>query len=581
MNLSPLASNAIIAALALLLYAFVWWATASLPRTVKVLARLVLALLALSPFLLMALGARIALFAPWQELTQAPPPMVAYRPVSPPAGAPPAEAPPAASGPSGPVTTPPSARREAEPPREQARRAVELAEPPKPQPLPRAAPPVAGAPPPAPMAAAPPPPPVAAAPPPAAVPPAPSAPTAPLGASAPAPSAGADGQPPAAANGAPAPSPRPAPGSAVPKAEAKKELGPFASDNEAWDIVPVFYGTDRQRAATPTPKPNRLEYGSDRGKRLELGQALVTIPKSHEVPQVERPWVYRLPFTSIELYREPEDPKRHFTMKELKALTRDEFIALVRKRLEDSQAYKDHALVFVHGFNTSFDNAVYRTAQIAYDLKFDGAPFAYSWPSKGNLGFQDYSYDRESAGQAEPYLSAFLELVARETGAKSISVIAHSMGNQLLLSVLRDLKRSTPPGVQISQVILAAPDVDRDNFEFLAKEIQGVSRGVTMFSAANDWALNASKQFWGGVPRAGDVPAEGPLIVPGVDTIDVTAINTELLSLNHSGYAEKTAILNDIQLLIQTGERPPEKRIPILQKVETAKGAYWRYPGVR
>jgi esterase/lipase superfamily enzyme len=572
MNLSPLASKAIIAALALLLYAFVWWATASLPRTVKVLARLVLAVVALSPFLLMALGARIALFAPW-ELSQAPPPMVAERPAPPPAGAPPAEPPPAASSPSSPGTTP-SVRPEAEPPRERARRAVELAESPQPQPAPRAAPPVATAPPPAPMAAAPPP--VAAAPPLAAVPAPP--PTAPLGASAPSPSPGADGQPPAAANGTPAPAPRPAPGSAAPKAEARKTTGPFASDNEAWDVVPVFYGTDRQRAATPTPRPERLEYGSERGKRLELGHALVTIPKSHEVPQVERPWVYRLPFTSIELYREPEDPKRHFTMKELKGLTRDEFIALVRKRLEDSQAYKDHALVFVHGFNTSFDNAVYRTAQIAYDLKFDGAPFVYSWPSKGNLGFQDYSYDRESAGQAEPYLSAFLELVARETGAKSISVIAHSMGNQLLLSVLRDLKRSAPPGVQISQVILAAPDVDRDNFEFLAKEIQGVSRGVTMFSAANDWALNASKQFWGGVPRAGDVPAEGPLVVPGVDTIDVTAINTELLSLNHSGYAEKTAILNDIQLLIQTGERPPEKRIPILQKVETAKGAYWRYP---
>jgi esterase/lipase superfamily enzyme len=544
MNLSPLAANAIIAVIALLLYAFVWWATSSLPRTAKVLARLVLAIVAFSPIVLASLGGRITLFNQLDQIASAPPPHQAERAAE-------------------------ERARQMEPPPAQR---------PEPgsggaQPSPARTPP--------PVASAPPPPPVASAPPPAPVPPQPpGSPAAPITSTSPSPPVVVMAPPP------PAPSPpksggvrSPAPAAAdepSPATEAKKTTGPFGS-GEAWDIVPVFYGTDRQQSATPS----RIDYGSDRGKQLRLGQALVTIPKSHEVPQVERPWVYRVPFTAIELYREPEDPNRHFTMKDIKELTREQLIALVQKRLESSHDYKDHALIFVHGFNTSFDNAVYRTAQIAYDLKFDGAPFVYSWPSKGTLGFQDYSYDRESAGQAEPYLRDFLELVARETGAKSISVIAHSMGNQLLLPVLRDLKRMAPPGVQISQVILAAPDVDRDNFEFLAKEIQGVSRGVTMFSAANDWALNASKRFWGGVPRAGDVPPDGPLVVPGLDTIDVTAINTDLLSLNHSGYAEKTAILNDIQLLIQTGERPPEKRIPILQKVDTARGAYWRYPATR
>jgi hypothetical protein len=85
----------------------------------------------------------------------------------------------------------------------------------------------------------------------------------------------------------------------------------------------------------------------------------------------------------------------------------------------------------------------------------------------------------------------------------------------------------------------------------------------------------------GGVPRAGDVPATGPLVVAGVDTIDVTATSTDFFALNHSGYAEKSALLNDIQLIIQTGERPPEKRVPILERVQTPKGDYWRYPSMR
>jgi esterase/lipase superfamily enzyme len=336
----------------------------------------------------------------------------------------------------------------------------------------------------------------------------------------------------------------------------------------------VFYGTDRSRIAPET----RVVYGNERARRLELGRALVTVPKGHEVPNIERPWVYRLPFTQIVLYSEAEDPKRHFTLKEVRPLSKEEFLRLVRERLGPSSSYKDHALVFVHGFNTSFEHALYRTAQIAYDIKFDGAPFLYSWPSKGSLSSSDYSYDRESSGAAEPYLRQFLETVSRETGAKSVSIIAHSMGNQLLLPVLRDLKYGPPPGVAISQVILAAPDVDRDAFENIAKEIAGVSRGVTMLAASNDRALEISRRFWGGVPRAGDVPVSGPIVVEGVDTIDVTAVSTLVFALNHSGYAERSALLGDIQQLIQTGLRPPDKRLPILEAVKTAAGQYWRYP---
>ncbi len=385
--------------------------------------------------------------------------------------------------------------------------------------------------------------------------------------------------PPAAAPGsapgfAPPPAAKPAPKLAVGGAVAISAVTPAT---EPWDVVPVYYGTDR----VAEPIAQRASYGSGRAKRLEVGRALVTVPKRHQVPNVERPWVYRLPFTNIVISRGREDPKLHFTLKEVQAMSREAFLAAVRERLGMSRTYKNHALVFVHGFNTSFDNALFRMAQISYDLKFDGAPFVYSWPSKGALGLSDYNYDRESTGQAEPHLRAFIEMVARETGATSISVIAHSMGNQLLLPVLRELKRSAPSGVEISQVILAAPDVDRDTFEYLAKEIAGVSRGVTMLAAASDRALEASRRFWGGVPRAGDVPTGGPVVVAGIDTIDVTAISTELFSLNHSGYAQKAVILNDIQALIQTGLRPPEKRWPMLVRMSTAKGDYWRFPAPR
>jgi esterase/lipase superfamily enzyme len=354
----------------------------------------------------------------------------------------------------------------------------------------------------------------------------------------------------------------------------KAAPAPAAGESPDWDVVPVFYGTDRANENDP----KRAKYSADRANRLELGRALVTVPKSHQTPLIERPWAYRIPFLQLTLYEEAEDPKKHFTLKDVGKLTEEEFLALVKERLAASKSFKDHALVFVHGFNTSFDYALYRTAQIAYDLKFDGAPFVYSWPSRGSAATPfDYTYDRESAEIARPHLKAYLELVAKKTGATSVSIIAHSMGNQVLLPVLEELKREAPEGVRISEVILAAPDMERLTFQNFASRIAGFVRGVTLYASANDRALQASKRFWGG-DRAGEVPEGGPIILQGLDTIDVTNTSTDMFSLGHSGYAETTELINDIQLLLQTGERPPKQRVPILETVNTASGDYWRYP---
>jgi len=338
-----------------------------------------------------------------------------------------------------------------------------------------------------------------------------------------------------------------------------------------WDVVPVLYGTDRVR----TGEPRRIAYSTDRGRRLELGRALVTVPKLHQAPTIDRPFAIRVPYFQITIYEQREDPRRHFTLKEIKALSQEEFVKLARERVGGGRTFKDQALVFVHGYNTGFDFALYRTAQIAYDLKFDGGAFLYSWPSGG--GVLGYGYDRESATQAEPYLQEFLALVVKQTGAKSVSVIAHSMGNLPLLNVLHDMAPALPRGVRLNEIILAAPDVDRDVFANLAANMKQYARGVTLYCSANDRAMDAARKVWG-LPRAGDVPRGGPIVIPGIDTIDVSETSTDVLSLNHSSYAEKSALLNDIGLLLQTGERPPELRIPILERVRTPNGDFWRYP---
>ena len=63
----------------------------------------------------------------------------------------------------------------------------------------------------------------------------------------------------------------------------------------------------------------------------------------------------------------------------------------------------------------------------------------------------------------------------------------------------------------------------------------------------------------------------------GVDTIDVTAVSTDALGLNHSGYAENPALLDDVKALVEFGLRPPDKRIKNVLTVESEAGTFWRF----
>ena len=225
---------------------------------------------------------------------------------------------------------------------------------------------------------------------------------------------------------------------AAPSAAARAAVD--SDTSKKFKVVPVFYGTDREIQ----PDPARLQFGSERGHKLQLGRALITVPLSHQVPHIERPRLFEIPYFKYKIYEEKEDPNKHFTLQEITSLTADQMLALVKVQLAKSSTFKDHAFVFVHGFNTSFDCALYRTAQIAYDLGFDGVPFVYSWPSGGAVA--SYTYDHGSVEQAEPMLADFLKLVIQKSGAKSISLIAHSMGNELLLRVLERLKPENSEG---------------------------------------------------------------------------------------------------------------------------------------
>ena len=142
------------------------------------------------------------------------------------------------------------------------------------------------------------------------------------------------------------------------------------------------------------------------------------------------------------------------------------------------------------------------------------------------------------------------------------------------------MQRSNPnPSVPLfNQVILAAPDIDRDLFIELAGKVQGVADAFTLYASNNDRALQAAKLVARGVPRAGDVPVDGPVVVSGLNTIDASTLGTDIFGLNHSDYADSPILLNDIGLLMKTGLQPPDARLLGLRPAGRPGAQYWIYP---
>jgi esterase/lipase superfamily enzyme len=318
-------------------------------------------------------------------------------------------------------------------------------------------------------------------------------------------------------------------------------------------VVTVYYATHRAREAGPV-----LAFANDRNDtgRLELGHFEVSIPRDHRLAHVERP-------TWRTMWR--EDPARHFVILSRHLDSYDGFYARISGEVTASR--RREVLVFIHGFNVAFDDAIYRTAQVAYDLGFDGPPILYSWPSNGNL--QSYFHDATSNEATIPHLRWFLEDVVRRSGATTVHVLAHSMGNRALthaLSRMADGGRRLPG---VSQVILTAPDIDADVFRDLSASMRRSASKVTLYASSADLALAASKKA-NGFRRAGD--AEPLTIVPGVDTVDASLLTTDFLS--HSYYGDHASVIGDIRCLI--GGSPPERRYG-LARLRNAGNVFWRF----
>ena len=351
-----------------------------------------------------------------------------------------------------------------------------------------------------------------------------------------------------------------APAVPVPTASSPAVIAPAKADPR---IVEFLFATTRRLTGVAE---RVASYTGERGTSIRYGAARVRIPEDHKIGHIELAQGYKL--FGIRITNPTPNEKNHFIIQQLRIVPEATWGEIIKAR------GAKHALVFVHGYNNSFEDAVYRTAQIVWDLQYAGTAVLFSWPSRGNV--LDYPYDQASAYGARDHFVSVLRKLKEEHGVENVHVLAHSMGNVVVLDALAHYARTTNP-VRVAELIMAAPDVDRDQFMGLVPEVRKIASGLTLYATSADKALIASRRF-AGAPRAGDVPQDGPIVLPGLETIDVTAIGDEMLGLNHNVFAAVRSLINDIKRVIDTGQRPPHARLPEIRGYpEAGEPKYWRY----
>lgn len=271
-------------------------------------------------------------------------------------------------------------------------------------------------------------------------------------------------------------------------------------------IIPVYVATSRQRDTSYS-----MPYNSKRSKNLNFSRVDVGIPEAHVKGVVEKT-AYK------------PDPAKHFAAVSFQPFANSiVFLDQINDALDKHPENEKELLIFVHGYNNNFADSSFRTAQFTYDYKLKSVAIHYAWPSAASLGL--YVYDRDSANFARDGLADLLKLVAKSK-AKRILLVGHSMGSFVTMEALRTLSLNEEQNTlrRITNILLAAPDIDLDVFEQQLKDINPVPP-LTILVSRNDSALNISSRITGGNSRVGDGSSIETLREYGIAVIDASTVD--------------------------------------------------------
>ena len=362
----------------------------------------------------------------------------------------------------------------------------------------------------------------------------------------------------AACHGAPAVLP-PAPSPPAPPPHSVTPRSYAVLDSGATRIT-IFLATTR-RAVQSERAGDR--FGPDDADSLQFAAVGVNVPpySARGTGELPRQGSFSSAFSS------GPNPAKEFFVASVIPADSNRFVQRIAADLAITRSR--NILVFVHGFNTSFEDAAVRAAQIAADLNFDGTVVLFSWPSAASV--TSYVRDQQAARNAGFHLLRLLRGTLVAAQPDHIELLGHSMGSETIAKAL-----SLAPAIDslphFDQVVFAAPDLDRRVFgrEILPRLEPRATR-VTLYASNDDDALRASRAV-NGVWRLG-LGGDSLVVLKGMDTIDATRVRAD--ALGHTLFGNQ-AFLADLSSLFAEGKSPAERRLLAVKRGELV---FYRFRG--
>ncbi len=266
---------------------------------------------------------------------------------------------------------------------------------------------------------------------------------------------------------------------------------------------------------------------------------MISIPPHHKIGEIERP-----------AFGGP-DPSQHFVVASRRDLDEASFRNEIATHISGRIGSNRDVLLYVHGFNTSYDEARFRLAQIVEDGRFGGVPVLFAWPASDNL--MGYEAARETATASRDALANVLRDLSELPDVGRIHILAHSLGTWLTMEALRERAIAGSPDLngKLGNVMLAAPDIDLSVFREQIRHLD--SAHISVLISAKDKALSLSSWLAGDRPRLGALNPRrasdrAALDKLGVKVYDLSPESTGLIG--HGMYADAPDVVREIGLQI-------------------------------
>ncbi len=277
-------------------------------------------------------------------------------------------------------------------------------------------------------------------------------------------------------------------------------------------------------------------FTSERARQPTYLRMVVSVPPGHRPGTIE--WPRGVPNASSS-----------FAVIDSKVISRQEFLSMA--------AASPSAFVFVHGYNNSFQESLFRLVQISADADVRSTPILFAWPSRGN--FSSYLADRDASNFSRDELVQTLdELGTRKVETK---ILAHSMGSWLTVEALRQLRLQSKAHSlgKIDRVILAAPDIDIDVFQKQLKVVGSLSKPIIVLSTQDDLALATSRWLAGASAKAGALDIDDPRTIAlaeerNLQIIDISDVRAPT-RIRHDRFVTLATMLPKIPLQALTAGR--------------------------